>query len=96
MICPHCKKNSIPYFKIINRWGRGTFTCPACNKKLKSKVKKNIVLTAISWCLLPAWLSIFLFLYQSDWFFFLGLTVVVILSTLIDYKLRKLKPVSEE
>ncbi len=94
MICPHCKKNSMPFFKIMNRWMRGTFTCPACNKK--SKVKKNIVLDAISWCILLAWLSIFLFLYKSGWFFFLGLTVVGILGTLMDYKFRKLKPVSEE
>lgn len=94
MICPHCKKNSIPYFKIMNRWMRGTFTCPACSKK--SKVEKNIVLTAISWCILLAWLSIFLFLYQSELFFFLGLAVVGILGTLMDYKFLKLKPVSEE
>jgi len=94
MICPHCKKNSIPYFKVLNRWMRGAFTCPACNNK--SKVKKNIVLTAISWCILLAWLSIFLFLYQSGLFFFLGLTVAGILDTLMDYKFRKLKPVSQE
>ena len=91
MVCPHCKKNSIPFFKVWLKsigWFR-TLTCPECNKK--SKMKKNIVLTIVSFCL---GVGVVVPLFLKSWgIFILALVVALIIDAAIDYKYRKLEPV---
>jgi hypothetical protein len=91
MVCPHCKKNSIPFFKVWSKsigWFR-TLTCPECNKK--SKMKRNIVLGIVSFCLGVGVLVPF---FLEIWgIFILALVVTLIIDAALDYKYRKLVPV---
>ena len=91
MVCPHCKKNSIPFFKVWSKsigWFR-TLTCPECNKK--SKMKRNIVLFIVSFCL---GVGVLVPLFLEIWgIFILALVVALIIDAAIDYKYRKLVPV---
>jgi len=91
MVCPHCKKNNIPFLKVWLKsqgWFR-TLTCPECNKK--SKMKRNIVLATISCCLAVGVLVPF---FLKSWgIFILALVVALIIDAAIDCKYRKLVPV---
>jgi hypothetical protein len=93
MICPHCQKNTISFFKVWLKsigWFR-TLTCPECNKK--SKMKRNIFLFIVSFCL---GVGVLVPLFLKSWgIFILALVAVVylIIDAAIDYKYRKLVPV---
>jgi len=89
MVCPHCKKNSIPFFKVwLLGWFR-TLTCPECGKKSKQKIPKILFIFLV--CL---GFVLGLFIFNLNWgIIILVLVVVSIIATVLEYKFSKLMPV---
>ena len=89
MVCPHCKKNSIPFFKVWLLGYLRTFTCPECGKKSKKKIPKNYIF--IFACI--GFVVGILILIISWEIFILILVVALIIDAVLEYKFSKLKPV---
>jgi len=88
MVCPHCKKNSIPFFKVYFLGYLRTFTCPECGKKSKEKIPKIIFLFFVCLGLVLG------FFFNLNWgIFILVLVVVLIITAVLEYKFGKLVPV---
>ena len=88
MVCPHCKKNSIPFFKVFLLGYFRTFTCPECGKKSKQKIPKIIFLFFV--CLGFVVGDFFKIAWEI---FILILVVAVIIDAVLEYKFSKLMPV---
>jgi len=88
MVCPHCNKNSIPFFKVWLLGGLRTFTCPECNKKSKEKLAKIIIIFFVCLGFVAG------FLFKITWgILVLALVVALIIATVIEYIFGKLVPV---
>ena len=86
MVCPHCKKNSITFFKVyLLGWFR-TFTCPECGKKSKQKIPKILFYFFMCLCFVAG------YFFKITWGI-LVLVVVLIIYAVVQYKFSKLMPV---
>ena len=88
MVCPHCNKNSIPFFKFWLLEGIRASTCPECGKKSKMKSFRTFYLFF--------WLSFVVgyFIFEITWeIIILILVVALIIAAVLVYKFGKLMPV---
>ena len=90
MVCPHCKKNSMPFFKVWLLGDFRTFTCPECGKKSKQKISKILFLFFVCLGYVVAGFILNNFTLGG---FILILVVALIIGAVLEYKFGKLVPV---
>ncbi len=88
MVCPKCKKDSVPFFKTWTRSGLGKYRCSDCGAVSRVKKSQVLMLGSFGLGILAAGSAVY---FQSWKVLIVASVVALILDAVMDFFFRRLE-----